>query len=129
MSKYPQEFPSVEATHLYEMVTNGTLADNLAHASHDAWWISGYLMKFTIGEPDNHGAAPTEASAAEEFNNALVPIQKAQLQNLSCLAGLTPEDLTQPGADPEGILKNIDWKNLMTNIQYIIQALQLLKLI
>lgn len=129
MSKYPQEFPSEEATHLYEMVTAGTLQDNLAHAAHDAWWVSGYLMKFTVGEPDNHGAAPTEASAAEEFNNALVPAQKEQLQKLSVLAGITPEDLVLPGADPQGILDNIDWKKLITTMQYIVQALQLLKLI
>lgn len=128
MSHYPQEFPTEETTHLYEMASTGTLRDNIPHATHDAWWVSGFLLKFSVGEPDNHGAVGDVDS-----NAAIVAAcnlkQLEQLQSLSVLAGITAEDLAQPGADPSGILDNIDIDNLLTKIQKIVALLKMLGLI
>lgn len=130
MSHYPQEFPTVEASHLYEMASTLSLRDNIAHAVHDTWWVGGFLAKFAIGEPDNHGAALLdEASAAEHLKNSVTPEQYAQLQSLSVLAGITTDDLALPGEGPEGILDKIDVNNLIANIQKVIALLKMLGLI
>jgi hypothetical protein len=134
MSHYPKEFPAQEAQHLYEMASTGTLRDNIPHALHDTWWLTGYLAKFTVGEPENHEQFGSSSYANLEVSvdaatNALVPAQKEQLAKLACLQNLDVVDLTPPGADPEGILDNIDINTLFQRIQQIIQMLQLLKLI
>lgn len=128
MSHYPQDFPTVEAQHLYEMASTGTLRDNIAHATHDAWWVGGFLAKFAVGEPDNHGAAG-DVDPAEEIKAACTPEQYAQLQSLTALAGITVEDLLLPGDNPEGILDKIDITKLLEKIQTIIALLQALKII
>ena len=129
MSHYPQVFPTEEAQHLYEMVSTGTLRDSIPHATHDLWWVGGFLAKYAVGEPDNHGAAPTEVSAQEAIAADCTPEQLASLQNLSVLAGITAEDLAQPGEGPEGILDKIDFNNLLGNIQKVVALLKLLGLI
>jgi hypothetical protein len=129
MSHYPVAFPTVEAQHLYQMVSSGTLRDNIPHATHDLWWVGGFLAKYAVGEPDNHGAAPTEESASAAIAADCTPAELVDLQNLSVLAGLTIDDLAQPGQDPAGILDKIDLNNLLSNIQKVVALLKLLGLI
>jgi hypothetical protein len=129
MSRYPQTFPTEEAQHLYEMASSLSLRDNIAHAAHDTWWVGGFLLKFAVGEPDNHGAIPNEASAEEAIKAECTPEQYAQLQSLSVLAGITVDDLMQPGEGPEGLLDKIDINQLLANIQKIVALLKMLGLI
>lgn len=130
MSHYPKQFPTEEAQHLYQMASTGTLRDNVAHAVHDSWWVGGFLAKFAIGEPDDHPEPGSEnVDPAEALKAACTPEEYQDLQNLSLLAGITADELAQPGADPQGILDNIDIAKLFTNIQKVIQLLTLLKVI
>ncbi len=126
MSKYPQTFPTEEAQHLYGFVSTGTLRDNIPHAAHDLWWVGGFLAKYAIGEPDNHGSMgdPAEAIKAD-----LSPEELACLQQLSVLENVTASDLAQPGDDPGGILDNIDFANLLAKAQQVVAFLKLLGLI
>ena len=115
MSKYPAEFPAVEAKRLYSLVSAGQLRDNIIQATHDSWWVAGYLAKYAVGEP---GALPSTNPI-----ETLTESEKTDLANLSVLAGVTYDDLAQPGEDPGRLLENIDMKKLLANIQQIVSLL------
>lgn len=115
MSHYPKQFPTEEAQHLYQMASTGTLRDNVAHAVHDSWWVGGFLAKYAVGEP---GALPSTNPI-----ETLTESEKTDLANLSVLAGVTYDDLAQPGEDPGRLLENIDMKKLLANIQQIVSLL------
>lgn len=119
MSKYPQEFPAVEAKRLYSLATAGQLRDNIIQATHDSWWVAGYLAKYAVGEP---GEMTTQADASNSLS-MLSEAEKTDLANLAVLAGTTYDDLAQPGEDPGKLLDNIDMKKLLANIQQIISLL------
>lgn len=124
MSHYPPQFPTEEAQHLYQMASTGSLRDNIAHAFHDAWWVGGFLAKFAVGEPDNHGQF-----GAEEFAATVTEEQWNDLAKLSCLAGITVDDLTLPGEAPGALLDNIDIAKLMVAIQTVVTFLKALGII
>jgi len=119
MSKYPAEFPAVEAKRLYSLVSAGQLRDNIIQATHDSWWVAGYLAKYAVGEP---GELPTSADASNTLA-MLSEAEKTDLANLSVLAGVTYDDLAQPGENPGKLLDNIDMKKLLANIQQIVSLL------
>lgn len=119
MSHYPQDFPAIEAKRLYSLASTGQLNENLIQATHDTWWVSGYLAKYAIGEP---GEQPSSVPAIDSLTDA----EKTDLVNLSVLAGTTREDLALPGEDPGKLLDNIDINKLLANIQSIIALLKVL---
>lgn len=125
MSHYPQDFPTVEAQRIYGYVSTSTLRDNIPQAAEDGWWLQGYLQKFAIGEADAPGADPT----TDAFLNSLASDEMMALTNLSCLAGITAEDLAQPGEEPGRLLDNIDVAKLLTTVQSIVAMLKMLGII